>query len=115
MGGDTGAAARGLRAGATAQRGLLFNLGFGQVQSRLTGMTDRQALAHLVDADGAGGQIAAVFLLRDMPQDYRPAGAVGRDWPEPEGVPSLPPNQEESEFLSQWHEAFPGDAKYSAP
>jgi SAM-dependent MidA family methyltransferase len=99
----------GLRAGATAQRGLLFNLGFQQVQAQLTGMTDRQALAHLVDADGAGGQIAAVFLLRGMPADYKPAGAVGRDWPAPEGVPSLPADQDESDFLCQWHEAFSHD------
>ena len=99
----------GLRAGATAQRGLLLNLGFQEVQAQLTGMTDRQALAHLVDADGAGGQIAAVFLLRGMPPDYKPAGAVGRDWPLPIGVPSLPPDAAESDFLSQWHEAFPND------
>jgi len=100
------AIANGLRAGAVAQRGLLFNLGFPQVQARLTGMTDRQALAALVDADGAGGQIATVFLLRGMPADYKPAGAVGRDWPQPEAVPSLPPDQSESDFLDQWHEAF---------
>jgi hypothetical protein len=100
----------GLRAGAVAQRGLLYNLGFPQVQARLTGMTDRQALAHLVDADAAGGQIVAVFLLRDMPPDYKPGGAVGRDWPEPRAVPSLPPDQEERDFLSQWQEAF-GDAR----
>jgi SAM-dependent MidA family methyltransferase len=102
--------ALGLRAGAVAQRGLLYNLGFAQVQARLTGTTDRQALAHLVDADAAGGQIVAVFLLRGMPAEYRPAGAVGRDWPEPSAVPSLPPDQDESDFLSQWQEAF-GDAR----
>ncbi len=103
------AIAHGLRAGAVAQRGLLFNLGFSQVQARLTGMTDRAALAHLVDADAAGGQIAAVFLLRDMPPEYRPVGAVGRDWPPPlpGALPSLPPDQDEADFLSQWHEAFP--------
>jgi hypothetical protein len=76
------------------------------VQSLLTGMTDRRALAHLVDADGAGGQIAAVFLLRGMPAEYRPAGAVGRDWPAPRAVPSLPPDQDERDFLNQWQEAF---------
>jgi SAM-dependent MidA family methyltransferase len=101
--------APGLRAGAVAQRGLLYNLGFPQVQARLTGMTDRQALAHLVDADGAGGQIVAVFLLRDLPADYKPAGAVGRDWPAPRAVPSLPPDQAEADFLSQWQEAFHGE------
>jgi SAM-dependent MidA family methyltransferase len=98
--------AHGLRAGAVAQRGLLYNLGFPQVQARLTGMTDRRALAHLVDADAAGGQIVAVFLLRGMPADYKPAGAVGRAWPEPQEVPSLPPDQDEQEFLDQWQEAF---------
>jgi SAM-dependent MidA family methyltransferase len=101
--------AAGLRAGAVAQRGLLFNLGFQQVQARLTGMTDRQALAHLVDADAAGGQIVAVFLLRGMPADYKPAGAVGRDWPEPREVPSLPPDPEETNLLNQWQEAFGHD------
>ena len=94
-----------LQPGATAQRGLLFNLGFAQVQARLKGPTDRQALAHLVDPDGPGGQIAAVFLLRGLP-GYRPAGAVGRDWPEPARLPSLPPDQDEADFLSQWREAF---------
>jgi SAM-dependent MidA family methyltransferase len=103
------AIAQGLRAGAIAQRGLLFNLGFAQVQSRLTGMTDRQALAHLVDADAAGGQIVAVFLLSGMPADYKPAGAVGREWPEPQHLPSLPPSAEEADFLSQWREAFPNE------
>jgi SAM-dependent MidA family methyltransferase len=102
--------AAGLRAGAVAQRGLLYNLGFPQVQARLGGMTDRQALAHLVDADAAGGQIVAVFLLRGMPPDYKPAGAVGREWPEPRAVPSLPPDQQETDFLSQWQEAF-GNAR----
>jgi SAM-dependent MidA family methyltransferase len=97
---------QGVRAGAVAQRGLLYNLGFPQVQARLTGMTDRQALAHLVDANAAGGQIVAVFLLRGMPADYKPAGAVGRTWPEPEQVPALPPAQDEQEFLDQWKEAF---------
>ena len=101
--------AAGLKAGAVAQRGLLFNLGFQQVQARLTGMTDRQALAHLVDADAAGGQIVAVFLLRGMPAEYKPAGAVGRDWPEPREVPSLPPGPDESDFLNQWQEAFGHD------
>jgi SAM-dependent MidA family methyltransferase len=98
--------AAGCRAGAVAQRGLLYNLGFRQVQARLTGMTDRQALAHLVDADAAGGQIVAVFLLRGMPAEYKPAGAVGREWPEPHEVPSLPPDADEAAFLNQWHEAF---------
>jgi len=99
---------QGLRAGATAQRGLLLNLGLEQVLARLTGPTDRQALAQLADSNGLGGQIAAVFLLRGLP-DYKPVGAVGRaDWPEPEGLPSLPPDQDEADFLSQWREAFPG-------
>ncbi len=96
----------GLRAGATAQRGLLLNLGLSQVQAVLTGSTDRRELGQLVDPDAAGGQIAAVFLLRGMPADYKPAGAVGREWPAPSGVPSLPPDRDEAEFLSQWHEAF---------
>jgi SAM-dependent MidA family methyltransferase len=97
----------GLRAGATAQRGLLLNLGFEQVMARLPGPTDRQALAHLADPNGLGGQIAAVFLLRGL-AEYKPVGAIGgRDWPEPQGIPSLPPDQDESDFLSQWHEAFP--------
>jgi SAM-dependent MidA family methyltransferase len=100
---------QGLRAGATAQRGLLLSLGLRQVLATLGGSTDRQALAQLADPDGLGGQIAAVFLLRGLP-DYRPVGAVGRaDWPEPVGVPSLPPDQDEADFLSQWHEAFPGE------
>jgi SAM-dependent MidA family methyltransferase len=94
-----------LRAGATAQRGLLFNLGFGQVHARLTRPTDRHALSQLVDPNGPGGQIAAVFVLRGL-AEYKPAGAVGRDWPEPADVPSLPPDQDESDFLSQWQEAF---------
>jgi SAM-dependent MidA family methyltransferase len=98
--------AQGLKAGAVAQRGLLYNLGWAQVQARLTGMTDREALGHLVDMNAAGGQIVAVFLLRGMPEGYRPAGAVGREWPEPQSVPSLPPNAEEADFLSQWQEAF---------
>jgi SAM-dependent MidA family methyltransferase len=100
------AIAEGLRAGATAQRGLLLNLGVQQVQAALTGSTDRQALGHLVDPNGAGGQIAALFLLRGMPADYKPAGAVGREWPEPRDVPGLPPDRDELEFLSQWQEAF---------
>jgi SAM-dependent MidA family methyltransferase len=98
--------AEGLKAGAVAQRGLLYNLGFPQVQARLTGMTDREALGHLVDMNAAGGQIVAVFLLRGMPEGYRPAGAVGREWPEPGAVPSLPPSPDEADFLSQWQEAF---------
>jgi SAM-dependent MidA family methyltransferase len=100
----------GLRAGATAQRGLLFNLGFQQVQARLPGSTDREALAGLVDPEGLGGQIAAVFLVRGL-ADYKPVGAVGRaDWPEPAAgqIPSLPADPDEADFLSQWHEAFPG-------
>ena len=78
-----------------------------QELSKLPGMTDREALGHLVDADAAGGAIAAVFLLRGMPPDYKPAGAVGRDWPEPQAVPSLPPDAAEADFLNQWQEAFP--------
>jgi SAM-dependent MidA family methyltransferase len=98
---------QGLRAGASAQRGLLLNLGFEQVMGRLTGPTDRQALLHLADPNGLGGQIAVVFLLRGLP-DYKPVGAVGgHDWPAPRDVPSLPPNQDEADFLSQWREAFP--------
>lgn len=101
------AIAEGLRAGAIAQRGLLLNLGFEQVLARLAGPTDRQALAHLVDPNGLGGQIAAVFLLRDLP-GYVPVGAAGhRHWPESQAVPSLAPDQDESDFLSQWREAFP--------
>jgi SAM-dependent MidA family methyltransferase len=104
--------AAGLKAGAVAQRGLLYNLGWAQVQARLTGMTDREALGHLVDMNAAGGQIVAVFLLRGMPTEYRPTGAVGRQWPEPREVPSLPPAADEAEFLSQWQEAFgPPDAE----
>ena len=52
----------GLQAGATGQRGLLLNLGFAQVLEQLNGPTDRQALAQLVDPNGPGGQIAAVFV-----------------------------------------------------
>ena len=99
-----------LQAGATAQRGLLLNLGFAQVQALLTGPTDRRALAQLVDPDGPGGQIAAVFLLRGL-AGYKPAGAVGRDWPRPSHVPSLPPDQDERDFLSQWQEAFPSSTE----
>ncbi len=98
--------AQGLKAGAVAQRGLLYNLGFPQVQTRLTGMTDREALGHLVDMNAAGGQIVGVFLLRGMPEGYSPAGAVGREWSEPAAVPSLPPDRDEADFLSQWQEAF---------
>jgi len=98
--------AQGLKAGAVAQRGLLYNLGFPQVQARLTGMTDREALGHLVDMNAAGGQIVGVFMLRGMPDGYKPAGAAGREWPEPRSVPSLPPNADEADFLGQWHEAF---------
>jgi SAM-dependent MidA family methyltransferase len=94
-----------LQAGATTQRGLLLNLGFAQVQAHLTGPTDRRALSQLVDPNGPGGQAAAVFLLRGL-AGYKPAGAVGRDWPQPGHVPSLPPDEDESDFLSQWHEAF---------
>jgi SAM-dependent MidA family methyltransferase len=100
------AIAAGLKAGATAQRGLLLNLGFQQVLGRFSGPTDRAALGQLIDPEGLGGQIAAVFLLRGLP-DYRPVGAVGRDnWPEPEQLPSLPPSQAEQDFISQWREAF---------
>jgi SAM-dependent MidA family methyltransferase len=102
--------AQGLKAGAVAQRGLLYNLGFPQVQARLTGMTDREALGHLVDMNAAGGQIVGVLLLRGMPEGYKPGGAVGREWPEPAEVPSLPPTRDEADFLSQWQEAF-GDEK----
>jgi SAM-dependent MidA family methyltransferase len=100
------AVAEGLQAGATAQRGLLFNLGFQQVQAHLRGSTDRQALAGLVDANGLGGQITALFLLRGLP-DYKPVGAVGgKDWPQAEAIPSLPPGEDEVEFMNQWREAF---------
>jgi SAM-dependent MidA family methyltransferase len=101
------AVAEGLRAGAIAQRGLLLNLGFGQVYGKLGGQTDREALAHLIDPKGAGGQITAVFLVRGMDADNKPAGAVGREWPEPDKVPSLPPDPDEADFLDQWREAFP--------
>ncbi len=101
------AIARGLRAGATAQRGLLLNLGFQQVMGALPGMTDRQALGQLADPDGLGGKIAVLFLIRGLPE-YRPIGAVGgREWPAPVGLPSLPASREEQDFLDQWHEAFP--------
>jgi hypothetical protein len=100
------AVGEGLTAGAIAQRGLLLNLGFAQVQRKLTGPTDQGALAHLVDPGGAGGQITAVFLLRGMPADYAPVGVRGQDWPEPDNVPLLPPDRDESDFLSQWREAF---------
>jgi SAM-dependent MidA family methyltransferase len=100
------AIAQGLRAGATSQRGLLLNLGLQQILAYLPGLTDREALGQLVEPDGAGGQIAALFLIRGL-DDYRPVGAVGRqDWPEPTFVPSLPPSQVELDFLKQWHEAF---------
>ncbi|MDQ6675208.1 MAG: hypothetical protein M3069_31480, partial [Chloroflexota bacterium] len=95
-----------LQAGAVVQRGLLLNLGFQQVLVAARGPTDRQALAGLVDAKGLGGQITALFLVRALP-GYKPVGAVGRiDWPEPRHVPSLPPDQDEQEFLSLWDEAF---------
>jgi SAM-dependent MidA family methyltransferase len=101
------AIADGLRAGATAQRGLLLNLGFEQVLAALPGPTDRQALSHLVDSNGPGGQIAAVFLLRDLPT-YVPAGAgPRRTWPEPKNLPKLPPDHDEADFLEQWQAAFP--------
>jgi SAM-dependent MidA family methyltransferase len=101
--------AEGLRADVIAQRELLFNLGFAQVHPKLTGPTDRQGLAHLGDARAAGGEISALFLVRGLPE-YVPAGLVGRAWPEPHGIPSLPPDQDEADFLSQWREAFVGTA-----
>jgi SAM-dependent MidA family methyltransferase len=101
-----------LQAGATAQRGLLLNLGLAQVQAMLSGPTDRQALARLVDPTGPGGQIAAVFLLRGL-AGYKPAGAVGREWPRPSRVPSLPPDQDERDFLGQWQEAFTSSSEES--
>jgi len=100
------AIAEGLQAGGVAQRSLLLNLGFQQVQARLRGLTDRQALAGLVEASGPGSQITALFLVRGLP-NYKPAGATGRaDWPAPHNLPSLPPDQAEAEFLSQWQAAF---------
>jgi SAM-dependent MidA family methyltransferase len=99
------ARAEGMGAVVTSQRGLLLNLGFAQVRARLRGSTDRQALARLVDPNGPGSQIAGAFLIRDLP-GYTPAGAVGRDWPEPRHIPSLPPDQDETDFLDQWREAF---------
>jgi SAM-dependent MidA family methyltransferase len=97
----------GLKAGATAQRGLLLNLGFQQVLGHLAGQTDREALGKLVEANGLGGQIAVVFFLRGMPAEYRPVGAVGEvTWPEPVHVPRLIPDQGEQDFLDQWKEAF---------
>jgi SAM-dependent MidA family methyltransferase len=103
------AIAQGVRAGATAQRGLLLNLGFQQVYHALPSMTDRQALGQLADPDGLGGKIAVLFLIRGMPE-YKPAGAVGGvNWPEPEGLPSLPPDADERAFLEQWREAFPAE------
>ena len=98
--------AQGFKAGATAQRGLLLNLGFQQVYDALPGPTNRRELTSLVDPQGLGGQIAVVFLLRGL-EGYRPVGAVGgRDWPVPADVPSLAPDQEEADFLTQWREAF---------
>ncbi len=104
------AIAQGVRAGATAQRGLLLNLGFQQIVEALPRMTDRQALAELADPDGLGGKIAVLFLIRGLPE-YRPVGAVGgANWPEAVDVPSLPPSQAEQEFLDQWREAFSNPA-----
>jgi SAM-dependent MidA family methyltransferase len=101
------AIAQGLRAGATAQRGLLLNLGFQQVYHALPSMTDRQALGQLADPDGLGGKIAVLFLIRGVPE-YKPVGAIGRsDWPAPVDVPSLPPDPDENAFFEQWREAFP--------
>ena len=68
------AIAQGLRAGATGQRGLLFNLGFQQVQARCRARPIARALAGLVDPNGLGGQIAAVFLVRGLPE-YQPVAA----------------------------------------
>jgi len=100
------AIAQGFKAGATAQRGLLLNLGFQQVFEALPGPTNRRELTTLVDPQGLGGQIAAVFLLRGL-EGYKPVGAVGgREWPTPRDVPSLPPDQEEADVLRQWREAF---------
>jgi SAM-dependent MidA family methyltransferase len=100
------AIAQGFKAGATAQRGLLLNLGFQQVFEALPGPTNRRELTTLVDPQGLGGQIAAVFLLCGL-EGYKPVGAVGgREWPTPRDVPSLPPDQEEADFLTQWREAF---------
>jgi SAM-dependent MidA family methyltransferase len=105
--------ARGLKTGATAQRGLLLNLGFQQILAALPGPTDRQALGELVEGNGLGGQIAVVFFLRGLP-DYRPVGAVGNvDWPEPVDIPKLAPSQEEQDFLNQWREAFATTAEDS--
>jgi SAM-dependent MidA family methyltransferase len=100
------AIAQGLRAGATLQRGLLLNLGLQQVMEALPGPTDRRALGELSDPDGLGGKIAALFVIKGLPE-YRPVGAVGRtDWPESKDVPSLPPDADEQDFLDQWREAF---------
>jgi SAM-dependent MidA family methyltransferase len=108
------AIAQGFKAGATAQRGLLLNLGFQQVYESLPGPTNRRALTSLVDPEALGGQIAAVFLLRGL-EGYRPVGAVGgRDWSAPQNVPSLPPDQEEADFLTQWREAFSNSAENDA-
>ena len=100
------AIADGLKAGVVAQRRLLFNLGFQQLDATSTGQTDREALHGLVDANGLGGQISAVFLVRGMPTHYKPVGVIGREWPVPVDVPRVAPDQDESDFLSQWREAF---------
>ncbi|MGI9145635.1 MAG: class I SAM-dependent methyltransferase [Chloroflexota bacterium] len=102
------AVAEGLLAGVTTQRRLLLNLGFQQVVAGLRGPTDRQALAGLVEASGLGGQISAALLVRGLP-GYTPVGTMGRaDWPDLQDIPSLPPDEDEAEFISQWHEAFGG-------
>ena len=75
--------AQGLKAGAVAQRGLLYNLGFPQVQARLTGMTDREALGHLVDMNAAAGRSWRCSCCAACRMATNPRAAVGRDWPEP--------------------------------
>lgn len=91
---------------AVTQRALLFNLGFKQVYGTSTGQADREALHHLVDAGALGGQIKAVFLTRSMPEEYKPAGVIGRKWSEPVHVPRVEPDQQEAEFLNMWRGAF---------
>ena len=87
--------------GVTSQRALLRNLGIEGVRRQMRSPADQQALAQLVDPDGLG-HIGVLFMARGLP-GYQPVGLVGREWPDPQAVPTLDASDD---FLVQWREAF---------